>query len=843
MINISKVNKYYNMKKSNAIHVLNDISLELPDTGMVAIFGRSGCGKTTLLNVIGGLDKIHDGTITIDGKNIRENTDTLRNREIGYIFQNYNLSNKETCFDNVASALKLCGLDDQKEIETRVMAALENVDMAKYSSRYPNTLSGGQMQRIAIARAIVKNPKIILADEPTGNLDEHNTILIMDLLREISRNHLVILVTHEANLVNLYCDKIIALSDGKIINERDNAIEGSYVARDKNHIYLGELEKEEDKNELINLEYYGKKPSDPIDIKVINYNGKMYLKLNTPKVQILDDSSEIKLQEGVFQTEGTKKEKEYRMKDIPSFEGKNYGHLFNFKDSIKGGFLENFNSKKIGSKVLKVVLALLAFILVFVTARFGVSIHKVMENEEKYSKYIFYVYTPDTQHSKLLYDSIGNSDSGITFTRLVSYNSIGTESLTFNIGKFESSNSDSVGGVSIDLFKLSLDMIGDKRVVAGKASDLEKGEIVITTKIADKIIEEANNGYIKKYKDIIGFSTSSGYNNLFLYLEDYGIERSNYKVVGIVESNEFEIYLTDIDLALALNSNGYYYDNVMLASQYNINVDDNKVVFVSFIDEGGKAEYGLTTGDTVKINGKDYTISQIISPDEADYRLYNCFLLSDNNYKDRYKYFGASSDFIGQPSGYFYDNYYTLVYSNNVEKTKSFLSDNFSDVQIEEVSYYNSDYKIIYTPELMRENVYDASRESIITNLVTLGIFAILLSVCMYFIMHSMMISRIKEIGIYRAIGVTKKNLIFKFWIEVLVLTTLTILIGYLIASGLIGVWTIKAAAIKDVLYYPLWIALIVIVFLYGISSLCGLIPILMLLRRTPSEILSKYDI
>ena len=280
MINISKVNKYYNMKKSNAIHVLNDISLELPDTGMVAIFGRSGCGKTTLLNVIGGLDKIHDGTITIDGKNIRENTDTLRNREIGYIFQNYNLSNKETCFDNVASALKLCGLDDQREIETRVMAALENVDMAKYSSRYPNTLSGGQMQRIAIARAIVKNPKIILADEPTGNLDEHNTILIMDLLREISRNHLVILVTHEANLVNLYCDKIIALSDGKIINERDNAIEGSYVARDKNHIYLGELEKEEDKNELINLEYYGKKPSDPIDIKVINYNGKMYLKLN-----------------------------------------------------------------------------------------------------------------------------------------------------------------------------------------------------------------------------------------------------------------------------------------------------------------------------------------------------------------------------------------------------------------------------------------------------------------------------------------------------------------------------------------------------------------------------------
>ena len=114
MIKISNINKYYNKNKSNAIHVLNDISLELPDNGMVAIFGRSGCGKTTLLNVIGGLDKFSDGTIMIDNENIRSNTDIIRNREIGYIFQNYNLSNKENCFDNVASALKLCGMTDEE---------------------------------------------------------------------------------------------------------------------------------------------------------------------------------------------------------------------------------------------------------------------------------------------------------------------------------------------------------------------------------------------------------------------------------------------------------------------------------------------------------------------------------------------------------------------------------------------------------------------------------------------------------------------------------------------------------------------------------------------------------
>ena len=123
------------------------------------------------------------------------------------------------------------------------------------------------------------------------------------------------------------------------------------------------------------------------------------------------------------------------------------------------------------------------------------------------------------------------------------------------------------------------------------------------------------------------------------------------------------------------------------------------------------------------------------------------------------------------------------------------------------------------------------------------SIFVGLLSICMYFIMHSMMISRIKEIGIYRAIGVSKKNLIFRSWIETLLLTTLTVFVGYILSSGMMWSWQTKSVILENYLYYPVWLGLIVLVFLYGISSLCGLIPILMLLRRTPSAILSKYDI
>ena len=267
MIKINSLNKYFNRGKGNEIHVLNDITMELPERGMVAIFGRSGCGKTTLLNVIGGLDTYLSGSVEIDGEKISTDSDALRNRHIGYIFQNYNLSTGETCFDNVAAALRLCGMSDKKDgdvIHSRTMAALSAVGMAPYAGRYPDTLSGGQKQRIAIARAIVKSPDIILADEPTGNLDETNTVMIMDILREIAKTRLVLLVTHEGYLVDKYCDRVIGITDGKITSTRDNDIESGYVSRNKNHVYLGEYEKSETAAGSVNIDYYGEPTPDNV---------------------------------------------------------------------------------------------------------------------------------------------------------------------------------------------------------------------------------------------------------------------------------------------------------------------------------------------------------------------------------------------------------------------------------------------------------------------------------------------------------------------------------------------------------------------------------------------------
>lgn len=171
MIKIQKLNKYFNRRKRNEIHIINNTSLELGDTGLVAILGESGSGKTTLLNAIGGLDKVNSGKIYINGKKITKKSshtvDKIRNLNIGYIFQDYKLIDSMTVFDNVAMSLRMIGLKNKKEIEKRVNYVLEAVGMYRYRNRFANMLSGGEKQRVAIARAIVKNPSIVIADEPT----------------------------------------------------------------------------------------------------------------------------------------------------------------------------------------------------------------------------------------------------------------------------------------------------------------------------------------------------------------------------------------------------------------------------------------------------------------------------------------------------------------------------------------------------------------------------------------------------------------------------------------------------------------------------------------------------
>lgn len=218
-IKVENIVKTFNRHSRNANKVLKGVSFELPDKGLVCIFGKSGSGKTTLLNIIGGLEKADSGKVYIDGECTSGKTDKIRNAKIGFIFQNYYLEKGYTIAEILRNQMMIAGFKDEKEIARRTEEALKLVDMERFKNKLGDALSGGQQQRVAIARAIVKGSDVILADEPTGNLDAENTMKVMDILKEISKTQLVVIVTHEVSLIKKYADSHIKIVDGELVED------------------------------------------------------------------------------------------------------------------------------------------------------------------------------------------------------------------------------------------------------------------------------------------------------------------------------------------------------------------------------------------------------------------------------------------------------------------------------------------------------------------------------------------------------------------------------------------------------------------------------------------------
>ena len=220
MLKLKNITKVY-IQNDIKCKALDGLSLELPEKGLVAVFGASGCGKSTLLNIIGGLDSYDSGEFIFEGRDVKtfskREWDAYRNQHVGFVFQNYYLMPHLNVKDNIAISLKMSHQTDN--LDEKVNSVLKQVDLVNFNKRLPKTLSGGQQQRVAIARAIVTNPTIVLADEPTGALDAKNSASVMKLLKEISKDRLVLLVTHDEKLAHEYADRIVEISYGKIISD------------------------------------------------------------------------------------------------------------------------------------------------------------------------------------------------------------------------------------------------------------------------------------------------------------------------------------------------------------------------------------------------------------------------------------------------------------------------------------------------------------------------------------------------------------------------------------------------------------------------------------------------
>ena len=351
MLEVRNLIKIYKPKKGVPVTALNNISLKLPDKGMVFVLGKSGSGKSTLLNVLGGLDSYNSGEFIIKGEEAKGfkqmHFDSYRNTYIGFIFQEYNILKEFTVGANIALAIELQGRVPENDEINRI---LKEVDLEGFGDRKPNELSGGQLQRVAIARALVKNPDIIMADEPTGALDSKTGEAIFDTLKKLSKDKLVLIVSHDRDFSERYADRIIELSDGNIISDV------TLVKDDSN---------EEENNEIENLSF-----SDD------NISVKAGYELTTDDLALINDflrkHNKRNIDINVATSKNTSFSKKYRFEETKEDEVKmdNSGFkLIKSKLSLKNSFKIGCSSLKY--KKFKLVMTILLSFIAFTL--FGLS--------------------------------------------------------------------------------------------------------------------------------------------------------------------------------------------------------------------------------------------------------------------------------------------------------------------------------------------------------------------------------------------------------------------------------------------------------------------------------------
>jgi len=275
MIQVKNVSKTYNKRRRNANQVLDNTSIQLPDSGFVFFVGRSGSGKSTILNAIGGLIS-YEGEILFDKEKV--NLEKYRQKNIGYVFQNFLLFDDQTILENIRVPLNLIGIYNESEIRERATVLLRAVDLQVNINRRVQALSLGQRQRVAIARALASNPNVILADEPTGNLDSKNSIIVMNILKKLSMNHLVICVTHNLGLVNKYADTIFQIQNKKLIELDKSKSEDINLASVTQNINVSKMTQKEFTNGDFLVKLYSQdavNKDEVSEIKIIRQNGKI----------------------------------------------------------------------------------------------------------------------------------------------------------------------------------------------------------------------------------------------------------------------------------------------------------------------------------------------------------------------------------------------------------------------------------------------------------------------------------------------------------------------------------------------------------------------------------------
>ena len=808
MIRIENLNKYYNRHKKNQIHVINDTSLELPDKGLVALLGPSGCGKTTLLNAIGGLDKVNNGKIFIDDKKITTfNTykkDKLRNLKIGYIFQDYKLIDNKSVYDNVAMVLRMIGIKDKNEVKKRVEYILERVGIYRYRYRPCGMLSGGERQRVGIARALVKNPDIILADEPTGNLDSKNTIEVMNIIKSISKDKLVILVTHEVELAKFYATRIIEVVDGKVEKDYNNKNKDNLDYRIDNKFYLKDFKyHEENKDNNINIDMYSD-TKEKLNLVIIFKNGNLYIKnKDNDKIEVIDNSSNIELINDNYKQLDKSVYEKYSF-DFDKIINKNiklkYSSIFNIFTIFSNGFTKVFDY----SFVKKLLLIGFFLSSLFVTYSVSNMLGVATVNDKDFI-------ATNKNYLKLESKKIAVNDFN-KYSEMEGINYIlpGNSSVSFNIDTRGYYQTESVG-LTISGSLASVDMINNDDIIYGRMPENEY-EIVI-----DKMTYK-NAENIK----MVGLYEIEKMLNTKVYLGNHLLE---YTIVGITDLESPSIYANNNQFINIIDNSSsdsmFSYGNEKMGggSVFDYSLYKDKISikkgrtpdndYEVIVNENLKDSFKLDKYiDDLKVNGnKLKVVGYYTSSDEI-----NSYFVNSNT--NKYELIENSQDMI--------------IYASDKDKT---IKD-FKELDRKVIDVYDADKKAY-----LREN-----KESMNASLIVAAIMLGISLVEIILMTRSSFLSRIKEVGIYRAIGVKKSDIYKMFMGEAFAITTLTSVPGVLFMGYCINVVSDIKYIGKN--YMMNWgVILLCITILYVFNIVISLIPVFNTMRKTPAQILARHDL
>ena len=835
MIKITKLNKYFYHRKSNEIHVINDVSIQFPDTGLVTILGESGCGKTTLLNVLGGLDSFYNGTIEYDNNKIEKYSwrkmDKIRNDKIGYIFQNYLLLPQRSVFDNLKLLLNMYDISDGEK-EERIDYVLEAVGMLRYKRKNVSELSGGQQQRVAIARALVKSPSLILADEPTGNLDEKNTIQIMNIIKKISKNVLVILVSHEKNIATSYSDYIIEVSDGKITNQSNLDGKSSYKYEDDQNLYLKEFAYKKIENNNINLDFYSNEETK-INLQIVFNNGKFYIK-SSNDVVLVDKDSEIKMINEHKKELNASEEIEqnnFELKTISS--SKSPG--LSFKERIS---LALSNLKKLKKRTL-----FLRFPLFIISVLIMVSVQSVITASNIDRKAItnidsrIYNISLEKGNARLnkdvhtfgfkyfCKDFIANNENIELSINL-------NHSFRFILPNFNQINNDiyRLEGFST----LTHEQLNEDSIIYGRMPT-SYNEVVIEKWVIEKTLE---NSTIQNFMNISSFI------NKEIKSSDGSL---TFTIVGIADNNENTAYFNKWILMNIFPSNikkemqifiplSYYnktYNQDLKLNKYEYIA--NQFLYYNAPDDlllNNDASLNLTRNSFVYENTLPY---RIIISDE----IYEELLISVLSYNNSELNLICVNEKEKEQVDKYVDSVYDFYFNGELKANKNNGFDesipaDLIDVYLIIQSY--SEYDNIMKPYINEANKAVTSRLLITFTIVLLSILIV------FFSMKSFAIKNIYDIGVFRAIGINKRSIIFVYAIQILIISLKSTLVGALM-------YYFITSFIASIPLIDLLVAMDFKLFIYstfgmiGINVLAGILPIIMYLKKTPAQLLSKYDI